>query len=417
MAITSESILFVYLFVFAISLIVEVWLQGLNISHVQSNAEAVPEAFRAEVDLDTYRRSVEYTLAKAKFALVSGIYSSVFVLLMILTGLMGALDVFVSIFVSDKYVWGILYVLLIGLIFTLVGLPFSLYSTFVLEEKFGFNKSSFGLWVLDLVKSLLISALIAVVLLCGIFYFMEKSASLWWLYAFLFIAIFQLFLMFVYPVWIAPLFNKFTPLPEGQLRDAILKLADELNFKTAGVFVMDGSRRSGHGNAYFTGFGANKRVVLFDTLIKSLKQEELLAVLAHEIGHEKNNHIKKGFALSLLFTLAGFYILSLLMSYAPFYSAFGFSAPSYHAALVIFVFASGPFTFFLSPLFNMLSRRFEFQADAFSVKAMNGWAALCAALLALSRDNLSNFTPHPWYSFFHYSHPTLAERLDRMRKL
>jgi len=222
--------------------------------------------------------------------------------------------------------------------------------------------------------------------------------------------------MYVYPVWIAPLFNKFTPLAEGALRDTIFAVAEKVGFKTSGIFVMDGSKRSSHGNAYFTGFGKNKRIVLFDTLIENLGDAGTVAVLAHEMGHQKKNHIKKLLCLSLLIMLVGFWILSLLINYLPFFEAFGFKQTSYHGALIIFSFAAAPVTYFLSPLISVLSRRFEYQADRFAVAATGNGTDLTEALLALSKKNLSNLTPHPWFSFFHYSHPTLHERLRAIQK-
>jgi STE24 endopeptidase len=244
---------------------------------------------------------------------------------------------------------------------------------------------------------------------------MGATGSYWWLYAFAFLATVQLLLMYLYPVFIAPLFNTFTPLEEGSLKDQIFSLAEKIGFKTSGIFIMDGSKRSSHGNAYFTGFGAIKRIVLFDTLIENLSEPQAISVLAHEMGHERKGHIKKTLVISLITTCLGFWVLSLFINYQPFYQAFGFPTKSYHAALVIFAFASSPITYFLSPLFSLLSRKHEYEADRFAIDAVGGCDDLCEALLSLSKNSLSNLTPHPWYSFFHYSHPTLTERLQAMR--
>jgi STE24 endopeptidase len=222
---------------------------------------------------------------------------------------------------------------------------------------------------------------------------------------------FELVMTLLYPLVIAPLFNRFTPLPEGTLRDRILDLARRLAFRTKGIFVMDASRRSGHGNAYFTGLGPVKRIVLFDTLVSTMGEEEILAVLAHEIGHERRHHVRKSLAISIALGLAGFWVLSLLVPWTPLYEAFGFGRASSHAILVILALASGPFTFAFRPLFSLWSRRHEREADRFAVDGTGGAQGMVSALVRLSKDNLSNLTPHPWYSFYHYSHPTTAERV------
>ncbi|MCF6335435.1 MAG: M48 family metalloprotease, partial [Spirochaetales bacterium] len=228
---------------------------------------------------------------------------------------------------------------------------------------------------------------------------------------------FQLLLSIIYPLIIAPLFNKFSPLEEGPLKDSLYKLADKLNFRTRGIYVMDGSRRSGHSNAYFTGIGKSKRIVLYDTLISSLSDDQIAAVLAHEIGHYKKHHLLKSLILSFMVTGAGFYIVSILMNYLPLFEAFGFSRVSYHGIFVILSFAAGPFTFFLTPLFTMWSRKHEYEADAFTARNTGYGNDLKEGLIIMTRENLSNLTPHPLYSFYHYSHPTVAERVKAIEKI
>jgi len=262
-----------------------------------------------------------------------------------------------------------------------------------------------------------LSAVIGFPVLLGLFWFMDRAGKLWWIWAFCGLSAFQLVVNVLFPVLIAPLFNKFTPLPEGSLKEKILSLADKLRFRTKGIFLMDGSRRSRHSNAYITGLGRYKRIVLFDTLVNTSTEEEIASVLAHEIGHGKRNHLKKSLALSVALSLAGFWILSLLLPYEPLYSAFSFAQPSRQAILVILVLCAGPFTFFLTPLFSAWSRKHEHEADRFAVEAVGTAAGLKTALLRLARDNLSNLTPHPLYSFYHYSHPTLAERIAALDSL
>jgi len=414
---SPDKILDLYLVVWALQLLFELGLICLNLSYVRANRDKLPSFLGENIDGDTYRKSVSYTLTKGRFSILAGVYSSLVLLIWILSGAFGKLDHWVSSFGFGDATTGVVYILIFSLITSIISLPLSLYSTFVIEEKFGFNKMSFKLWCLDLIKSMLLSMVLLTPILYGLFWFMGSSGAYWWFYAFLFLAGFQIILLVLYPSLIAPLFNKFTPLSEGELNKAILALSAELGFRTSGVFLMDGSKRSAHGNAYFTGFGSLKRIVLFDTLVNQLEQKETLAVLAHEIGHEKKGHIKKSLLLSLCAMLFGFWILSLLIGYQPLYLAFGFSAKSLHAALLIFIFVSSPFSYFLSPLFSVLSRRFEYQADAFAAKAVGSAAPLISALLNLSKNSLSNFTPHPLYSFFHYSHPTLAERITAMQSL
>jgi STE24 endopeptidase len=371
----------------------------------------VPDYLADSLDSSTYALSVSYTLCKGRFSSIGVIYSSAWIAVLVLGGCLAKIDAGLAPLGLPSYTQGVLYVLLISFIFSLIDIPLSLYGTFVIEERFGFNKMTIKLWLLDLAKSLALSALLLTPVLYGLFWFMNATGPFWWLYAAIFLAVIQLALIYIFPVWIAPLFNKFTPLPEGSLRGSILALTERLSFRTAGIFMMDGSKRSRHGNAYFTGLGANKRIVLYDTLINSLSEEQVVSVLAHEIGHQKKHHTKKLLLVSLALTFAGFWVLSQLMLWPEFYQAFGFREPAVHGALVIFIFLSGPFVFFLSPLLNALSRRFEYQADAFAVAAVGDKQGLKTGLIELSKKNLSNLTPHPLYSFFHYSHPTLLERI------
>jgi len=270
-----------------------------------------------------------------------------------------------------------------------------------------------------MLKGVAISAVIGIPVLIVLFWFMDRTGPFWWIWAFAAMTVFQIVMSILAPLVIAPLFNKFTPLPDGSLKDRINDLASRLGFRTRGIFVVDSSKRSRHTNAYFTGLGRAKRIVLFDTLVSSHTEEEIVSVLAHEIGHEKRHHVRNGLLLSAAVSLVGFWILSLLLHWTPLYEAFGFAQPGYPALLVLLAFCSPPFTFWLQPLFSLRSRRQEYEADRFAVKGVGSAAGLKSALLRLSRDNLSNLSPHPLYSFFHYSHPTLAERiaaLDRAEK-
>lgn len=310
---------------------------------------------------------------------------------------------------------GIFFCFAVALSFSLFSLPTGLYSIFVIEQRFGFNRTTLRLYFLDKLKGLLVSLTIGAPFLLGVLYLMEESGRTWWLWAFLFVLAFEILMVALYPTLIAPLFNRFEPLKEGELRARILALAEKTGFKTSGIYTMDGSKRSSHSNAYFTGLGKSKRIVLFDTLLEQMTPEQGLAVLAHEIGHYKLKHIRRMLALQGIFLFAGLYILSLLIDYEPLFRAFGL-APSSHAALVLFSLLSGPFTFYLAPLMNLLSRRHEYEADRFAVKILEEPRAMEEALMNLTAKNLSNLTPHPWYSAYHYSHPSPAERIRAIRR-
>jgi STE24 endopeptidase len=392
------------------------FLTLLNLRHARKNAAAVPPAFVGVVDADTYARSVSYTLARERFGLLADGVSSAALLAVVLTGAFGVLDGLVRSLPVHRFLQGVLFIAAVSFFFWLIGLPFSLFSTFSIEERFGFNRMTPMLFLTDTLKGFAISAVIGVPVLLGLFWFMDAAGKLWWVWAFGAMALFQLVMTVLAPLVIAPLFNKFTPLPDGRLKDGILALAQKLGFRTRGVFVVDSSKRSRHSNAYFTGLGRSKRIVLFDTLVQSSSEEEILSVLAHEIGHEKRNHLKKGLALTLAMTLVGFFVLGLLLHWTPLYRAFGFRQDGSHALLVLLAFCSGPIMFFLQPLFSARSRKHEYEADRFAVQGVGSAAGMKSALLRLSKDNLSNLAPHPLYSFFHYSHPTLAERLAALER-
>ena len=412
----AQSILILYVVLFAIQFVWETFLTLLNQRHVIAHSSNPPSFALSIMDRETYARSVEYTLTRSRFGLISGTASAAFLLIIILTGSLGHLESLVMQANIGLYTQGVLFFFLISLIFGVFSLPFTLYSQFVIEERFGFNRMTLRLFLLDLLKGMLVSVALITPLLYALFWFMDRAGSYWWIYAFLGFSAFEVIVMIIYPTLIAPLFNKFSPLEEGSLREKIISLAEKLRFRTKGIFVMDGSKRSSHSNAYFTGIGRVKRIVLFDTLVQSMEEDQITAVLAHEIGHEKKNHVKKHLAFSMAATLLGFWVLSLLLLYDPFFQAFGFTGSSYHAAVVLLSFCAGPFTFFLKPLMALRSRKHEYEADRFSVDAVGGAEGLKGALIRLGQKNLSNLTPHPWYSFYHYSHPTMAERLSAMEE-
>ncbi|MDC7224554.1 MAG: M48 family metallopeptidase [Spirochaetales bacterium] len=413
----SHYLFIAYLVLFSLRFMTHWLLTVLNMNRALKEKAAVPSFAANWIDLGQYKKSLAYTKRKEDFGLLSFAVRSAVTLTILLTGLPGILDTFVTGLFFQPLLQGVSCLLLFSLIVDLAGLPFDVYRQFVIEEEFGFNKMSGRLWLTDKIKELVLTLLIGVPLMALLFLFMDKAGEFWWFYGWAFFSLFQLFLFLIYPTFIAPLFNKFNPLEEGELRDSLNELAEKCGFKAKGIFLMDGSRRSGHSNAYFTGLGRSKRIVLFDTLVESLTTAELTAVLAHEIGHYQKKHILKGLISSLLSSLAVFYLLSLALNWTPLFQAFSFSAPSYHGVLILLLYFSSPLTFFLSPLLSHISRKHEYEADAYAHDVMGGSGELQEGLIKLNRDNLSNLTPHRLYSAFYYSHPPLRERWEALDKL
>lgn len=393
-------------------LIWETYLTLLNMAEVRRHSQAPPPALRTVMDDGAYAKSVNYTLAKAKFGLISDVYGIVILLAVLFSGLLPWLYSVLEGLMAPSVWRESLYVILIFTLLAIPGLPLEHHAQFRLEERFGFNKSTLGLWITDKIKGLLVGLALAVPLLTLIFFLVERAGSLWWIWAFAAFFAFQLLLMVLYPMLILPMFNTLTPLPEGGLKDRLMGLAERAGFKCRTIQVMDGSKRSGHSNAFFTGFGRFRRIVLFDTLMEQLPEEELEAVLAHEIGHYKLGHVPKMLILSAGLGLASFAVLAWLLATPVFVEAFGFLhvESGVGPAFVLFALVAGSFGFWLSPLLNLLSRKHEYAADRFASEHAGGAEPMIKALRRLSEKNLSNLTPHPLYSFFHYSHPTLLER-------
>lgn len=403
-------LLYVFLILYALNFALELVLDGLNLRHVTKH-NIIPPQFTRHISEDSFQKSREYTSTKLKFSIVSRCVSAIILLVFLQLGLMNRIQELLSTHVSGLTL-SVGFVLVTGLFFTLTALPLQLYSTFVIEQKFGFNKMTWQLFVQDMLKSLGLSLVLGVPILYAVFAFMASTGKAWWLWTWGFIVALQALMMILYPMFIAPLFNKFIPLAQGSLRAGIEALARKIKFTLADIFTIDGSKRSGHSNAYFAGLGRFRRIVLFDTLINQLSENELLAVLAHEMGHNAKRHIAKMLVLSSGLSLVGLYVLSMLKEWPDFYLTFSVTEMSNHAALVIFFLTSDVFVFFLTPLMNALSRKHEYEADRFSVEVTEEPEAMKQALLKLSKENLSNLNPHPWYSVYHYSHPTVRERLD-----
>ena len=388
----------------------QVWLERLNLRHVLALAGRVPEAFKEIVDEATYAKSVQYTAAKSRLYQLETTYNCAILLGVLYSGVLPWGLGLLTHWLGGSARASAAFLFATGLALSVPGLPLDWYEQFRLEERFGFNTTTQKLWWLDRLKGLLLAILLGYPLLVLVLKLAEWTGHWWWLWAWGALLAFQLLMALLAPVLILPLFNKFTPLPEGSLRRRLLNLAERTRFRAKSIQVMDGSKRSRHSNAFFTGFGQFRKIVLFDTLIQQLTEPELEAVLAHEIGHFKKRHIPKMLAASALGSLAGCYLISLLAAQAWFYWSFGFEPGALVAALLLFGLLSGAVTFYFSPVAHWWSRRYEYQADAFAAEVMSEARSLIGALRKLNEKNLSNLTPHPFYSGFYYSHPTLLER-------
>ncbi|EFI35745.1 Ste24 endopeptidase [Desulfonatronospira thiodismutans ASO3-1] len=394
-------------------------LAVLNRTRVLSLRHHPPESVFRVMDRETYDKSVDYTLAKNRFELWSIWYGTVILAVLLFSGIVPWF--YHNLFESGSELHILnesLFLAAVYVVFFLAGLPLDFYSSFRLEERFGFNKSTMGLWISDQFKSLVIALVITVPLLSLIIWLIIMAGSLWWVWAFALVSLFQLVMMVLYPMLILPLFNRLTPLPDEELRQRLMNLADRAGFKARTIQVMDGSKRSGHSNAFFTGFGRFRRIVFFDTLIEQLEPRELEAVLAHEIGHYKKGHVPRMLAISAAMFLAGFALAAWLLETPAFIQAFGFQPE--HAgpgpALLLFALLAGVVAFWLSPLMGALSRKHEYQADSFAAKQLGDVQPMIRALTRLGTENLANLTPHPLYSGFYYSHPTLMERIGALEQ-
>jgi STE24 endopeptidase len=398
-----------FLLFFGLQLLVEGVLLALQLRAAQ-RGRGVPPALQGRVDPAVAERSRDYTLAKGRFGLASMAASAAATLIVLFSGALPWLDrALAGAGLAGAHLF-VAYLLLLAAAAAVYSTPFSLYSTFVLEARFGFNKTTPRLWVIDRLKGLAVELVLGVPLLYAAYAFMRFTGGLWWIWLFAFLVAFQLVLDLVWPAWIAPLFNKFEPLSDGPLRERLEAMARAAGFKNRGLFVMDASRRSGHSNAYFAGL-LRPRIVLFDTLVTQMSVDEAASVLAHEIGHFRRHHVHRMLAVSLLGTLATLFALSRLVPWPPLYAAFGFAAPSLHAALALAALCGGAFLFWLAPIGARFSRRHEYEADRYAVETAEAPAALKSALLRLDGENLGNLHPHPWYAAWHYGHPALVERL------
>jgi len=410
----AEAVAAAVLAALALQVAVETGLLLVHLRHA-ARARGVPAVLAGRVTAETAERSRAYTLAKGRFALWQGAYGVALVLAALYSGVLPWLDGALAAAGLEGAHLFVAFLAVLQAALALASLPFAAFHTFVVEARFGFNRTTVRLWIADGLKGAAISAAIGIPLLYAAYGFMRFTGALWWVWLFGFLVAVQVVLLWLWPTVIAPLFNRFSPLPEGELRARLEALAAEAGFRNRGLFVMDASKRSGHSNAYFSGI-LRPRIVLFDTLVERMTVDEAAAVLAHEIGHYRRRHVHRRLAASLAGSFLVLLALSRLVGWPPLAEAFGFAGPSLHATLAIVSLAGGAFLFWLSPVSAWLSRRHEYEADRYSIRLARRPEALASALVRLNGENLSNLHPHPWYSAWHYSHPTLVERLAAIER-
>jgi len=404
-------------FVLVANLLTKLWLSGRQVRHVAQHRAEVPIAFAHTISLEAHQKAADYTLAKARVSLLDLALEAIILITWTLLGGLDLLNQVTLHWLGEGMRQQVALVVSFTLIGGLISLPLSLYQTFGIEQRFGFNNTTPKLWVSDMLKGLLVGMVLGLPILWLVLWLMEAGGPLWWIYTWAALVVYQLFVMWIAPNVIMPLFNKFTPLEDATLKERVTALMQRAGFTAKGFFVMDGSRRSAHSNAFFTGFGAAKRVVFFDTLLAQLNGDEMEAVLAHELGHFKHRHILKMMVISFATSLAGLALLGWVSQQIWFYTGLGvlpnLGGNNSALALLLFMLVLPLFTFFVSPLSARRSRKFEFEADAYAVANSDG-KALASALLKLYQDNASTLTPDPWYVAFYYSHPPASQRLARM---
>ena len=405
----------IFLIALVISYTIQFWLSNRQKSYVLNHRDAVPPAFSKSVSLSAHQKAADYTIEKGKLSDLDSVIGVVFLLLLTLGGGISLAFEFWSGFDFSPLIASLAAVASIFLFMTVVEMPTSLYQTFVIEEKYGFNKNTLAQFFKDQLLSMTLVMAIGMPILALILWVMDSIGSLWWLYAWAILMSFSLLMSWLFPTVIAPLFNKFTPMEEGSLKNRIQSLLERCGFSSNGIFIMDGSRRSGHGNAYFTGMGNNKRIVFFDTLVESLDDEELEAVLAHELGHFKCKHVIKMLIASSVMTLISFAILGWLITQEWFFSGLGVEVQSNAAALLLFMLVAPVFTIFMQPISAYFQRKFEFEADEFATHNAKA-GKMISGLVKLYEENASTLTPDPLYSAFHYSHPPAAIRIAHIEE-
>ena len=407
---------FAVLTLIVLRLLAQLVLEHVNRDECRLHGGVLPGAYAGIMDETTFSRAAEYTLAKSRFASFELCYDVAILLLTLFSGLLPWLWALINGLAPGAAWSGALFLVGTGLLLGLPALPLDWWTHFRLEEKFGFNKSTLSLWVSDQIKSTLLGLALGFPLAWGLLALVRWVGNTWWIWGFALLFCFQLLMLVLYPKLILPLFNKLSPLPDGEQRTKLLELAERTGFRAQTIDVMDGSKRSGHSNAFFTGFSRFRRIVLFDTLVAQLTQDELEAVLAHEIGHYKRGHIPQRLVTSAFLQFGAFAVVAWLSQAPWFNAAFQLPAGAQAATFLLFGLCGGLATFWFTPIGNWISRKHEYEADAFAKAAMNSPAPLIGALRKLAQKNLTNLTPHPIYSAIYYSHPTIIERETALSK-
>ncbi|MBI1396324.1 MAG: M48 family metalloprotease [Betaproteobacteria bacterium] len=396
---------------------IRLWLSWRHVRHMQANRDRVPEPFASRIELAAHQKAADYSSAKTRLNAMGIVVDALLLLALTFGGLFAALEHTAQAWFGDGLARGVTFIALTGIVSAAVELPFNLYRVFGIEARFGFNKMTLGMFLGDLAKQSLVAAIMGLPLVLAVLWLMAKAGSLWWLWVWCVWSAFNLAVLAIYPTFVAPLFNKFSPMEDGDLRRRIEALLGKCGFKSQGLFVMDGSRRSAHGNAYFTGFGKAKRIVFFDTLLSRLEPAQIEAVLAHELGHYKLHHVFRRMAWTFALSLGFLWALGQLRDAGWFFSGLNVPAPASDAmALVVFFMVVPVFTFFLRPVMAMYSRKHEFEADAYAARNASA-SELAEALVKLYKDNASTLTPDPLHSAFYDSHPPASARIARLRQL
>jgi STE24 endopeptidase len=412
---TAPAFTAAFVVALALSLALQLWLARRHMGHVARHRDLVPPAFADRIGLSAHRKAADYTVARTRLHIAEILVEAALLLALTLGGGLAVLIGWTSALPLGPLARDLALIVAVAVLSGVVGLPFAYRQTFGIEAKFGFNRTTRALWVADLVKGILIGAALGLPFVALVLWLMKAAGPLWWIWAWAFWIGFQFLLLALYPTVIAPLFNKFSPLPEGPARAAIEALLERVGFENRGLFVMDGSRRSSHGNAFFTGFGRARRIIFFDTLLERLAPDEIEAVLAHELGHFRLKHVLKRMLWMAVFSLAFLALLAWLAASPWFYEGLGVPAAPDRpgVALLLFFLALPVFTFALAPLASLYSRRHEFEADAFAAKHASARSLVCA-LVKMYEDNAATLTPDPLYSAFHDSHPPAAVRIARL---
>ena len=411
----SNAFTWVFLAALALASATRLWLALRQMRHVRAHRAAVPRTFADSIALPAHQKAADYTVAKTRLGIIDTLLDAAILLVLTLGGLLQVLsDLWARVLARDSLWHGSALILTVVLLRALLSLPLGAYRIFVIEERFGFNRMTLRLFLTDLVKQLAVGMVLGVPLILAVLWLMQAAGPLWWLYAWLVLAVYSLVLQMIFPTLIMPLFNKFSPLTDPELAGRVERLLERCGFRSRGLFVMDGSKRSSHGNAFFAGFGAAKRIVLFDTLVSRLQPGEVEAVLAHELGHYKLHHILKGLLLSWAMSFLMLAALGWVAQEPWFYEGLGVTSQTLPIALLLFMLVVPEFTFFAQPLLSVFSRKNEFEADRYAVRHASA-GELVGALVKLYNDNSATLTPDPLHSAFYDSHPPAAARIARLR--